>query len=123
MRCRSMVSAAPDRLLRKVAIMALTDREDVDVDYTFAQVDIAGGSVGYDGNCGNISAGVGPFCIDEGLVAAQDGLTRVRIFNTSTRMILIAEVPTKDGLAMVDGDFVVPGVPGTGAGCMVRRSG
>ncbi|WP_428391193.1 2-methylaconitate cis-trans isomerase PrpF family protein [Lichenicoccus sp.] len=99
----------------KIAIVARSAREDADIDYTFAQVDITTGKVGYDGNCGNISSGVGPFCIDEGLVPAEEGLTKVRIFNTNTRMLLIAEVPTQDGRTIVDGDYAIPGVPGTGA--------
>ncbi len=99
----------------KIAIVAPSQRDDADVDYTFAQVDIATDGVGYDGNCGNISAGVGPFAIDEGLVAVQDGMTKVRIFNTNTRKILVASVPVQDGVALVEGDYEVPGVPGTGA--------
>ena len=99
----------------KVAIIAPSQRGDADVDYTFAQVDVATSAVGYDGNCGNISAGVGPFAIDEGLVQAQEGITRVRIFNTNTGKVLVASVPVQDGRAMVEGDYEVPGVPGTGA--------
>ena len=78
-------------------------------------MDIAGSGVGYEGNCGNISAGVGPFAIDEGLVPAQEGVTRVRIYNTNTAKVLVASVPVQDGRAMVAGDYEVPGVPGTGA--------
>ena len=99
----------------KVAIVAPSVRDDADVDYTFAQVDISTKAVGYDGNCGNISAGVGPFAIDEGLLPAQEGITRVRIYNTNTGKVLVASVPVQDGKAVVEGDYEVPGVPGTGA--------
>ncbi len=99
----------------KVAIVAPSVRADADVDYTFAQVDPASGGIGYEGNCGNISAGVGPFAIDEGLVAVHEGVTSVRIYNTNTDKVLIAEVPVTGGAAAVEGDYVVPGVPGTGA--------
>ena len=99
----------------KIAIISASGRSDADVDYTFAQVDIATGNIGYDGNCGNISAGVGPFAIDEGLVSATEGVTSVRIWNTNTAKLLIADVPVRGGAAAVEGDFVVPGVPGTGA--------
>ena len=99
----------------KVAIIARSERADADVDYTFAQVDIGTGAVGYHGNCGNISAGVGPFAIDEGLVPATDGTATVRIWNTNTAKLLVAEVPVRAGAAAVEGDFAVPGVPGTGA--------
>ena len=99
----------------KVAIVARSQRDDADVDYTFAQVEIESDGVIYGGNCGNISAGVGPFAIDEGLVTVTDGHTRVRIHNTNTGKLIIADVPVRNGKARVEGDFVVPGVPGSGA--------
>lgn len=52
----------------KVAILKRSEREDADVDYTFAQVSIDKPIVSYKGNCGNISSGVGPFAIEKGLV-------------------------------------------------------
>jgi 2-methylaconitate cis-trans-isomerase PrpF len=99
----------------KVAIVAPSERDDADVDYTFAQVDVQRDQVVYAGNCGNISSGVGPFAIDEGLVTATDGVTRVRIHNTNTNKLLAAEVPVANGKAKVAGEFDLPGVPGTGA--------
>jgi 2-methylaconitate cis-trans-isomerase PrpF len=99
----------------KAAIIAPSVREDADVDYTFAQVEIDRAGVGYAGNCGNISAGVGPFAVDEGLVEAVEPVTRVRIFNTNTQALIVAEVPVRGGRARVTGDLAIPGVPGTGA--------
>jgi 2-methylaconitate cis-trans-isomerase PrpF len=99
----------------KVAIIAPSAREHADVDYTFAQVEIDRPGVGYAGNCGNISSGVGPFAVDEGLVEASEPVTRVRILNTNTQALIVAEVPVRDGRARVTGDLAIPGVPGTGA--------
>lgn len=99
----------------KVAIVSRSQREGADVDYTFAQIDIESDLVSYSGNCGNISSGVGPFAVDEGLVAVTEGHTLVRIHNTNTGKLLVANVPVKDGRAKVEGDFAIPGVPGTGA--------
>lgn len=99
----------------KVAIVARSAREGADVDYTFAQVEIERASVTYDANCGNICSGVGPFAIDEGLVTAREGVTRVRILNTNTRKLIIADVPTTGGVSRISGDLSIPGVPGTGA--------
>jgi 2-methylaconitate cis-trans-isomerase PrpF len=99
----------------KAALIAPSARSGADVDYTFAQVEIERAGVGYAGNCGNISAGVGPFAVDEGLVEAVEPVTRVRIFNTNTRALIVAEVPVRDGRARVAGDLAIPGVPGTGA--------
>lgn len=62
----------------KVAIVKRSQREDADVDYTFAQVSVDKPLVSYKGNCGNISSGVGPFAIEKGLVQAKDGVTTVR---------------------------------------------
>ncbi|KAA9159366.1 PrpF protein [Amycolatopsis acidicola] len=107
----------------KVAIIAPSTRDDADVEYTFAQVSIDSDEIGYTGNCGNISSGVGPFAIDEGLVPAVEGVTEVRIHNTNTDKILVAHVPVADGKAKVDGDFALPGVPGTGAEIVMDWSG
>ena len=104
-----------DVLTSKHAIISRSSRPDADVDYTFAQVSLESAFVDYGGNCGNISSAVGPFAIDEGLVGAVEPITTVRIRMTNSDRILIAEVPVKGGKAMVDGDFAIDGVPGTGA--------
>lgn len=99
----------------KFAIVSKSQRSDADVDYTYGIVPPGRGIVVYTSNCGNISAGVGPFAIDTGLVEAAGPVTEVRIFNTNTSKILIAHVPTRGGRARVHGEFAIPGVPGTGA--------
>lgn len=97
----------------KVAIVKKSSRADADVDYTFAQVSVDKPLVSYKGNCGNISSGVGPFAIERGLIEAKEGTTSVRIFNTNTEKVIIADVKTKDGCVEYDGDFAIAGVPGT----------
>lgn len=104
-----------DVLTSKHAIISRSSRPDADVDYTFAQVSFDSAFVDYSGNCGNISSAVGPFAIDEGLVEAVEPITTVRIRMTNSDRILIVEVPVKGGKAMIDGDFAIDGVPGTGA--------
>ena len=104
-----------DPLTSKVAIIARSARADADVDYTFGYVGIDKAAVDYDGNCGNISQGVGPFAVDEGLVPVTEPITNVRIFNTNTKKVIEAAVPVRHGRALTEGDFVVNGVPGTGA--------
>jgi len=99
----------------KVAIISKSCREDADVDYTFAQVSVDKNLVSYKGNCGNISSGVGPFAIEKGLVEATGAQTSVRIYNTNTDKIIIADVVTEDGTVVYDGDFYIAGVPGTAA--------
>lgn len=99
----------------KFAIVARSERADADIDYTYGIVPPGRGIVVYTSNCGNISAGVGPFAIDAGLVEASGPVTQVRIFNTNTSKLLIAHVPTHGQRARVQGEFAIPGVPGTGA--------
>ena len=109
-----------DPLTSKVAIIARSARPDADVDYTVGHVAVDKAVVDYEANCGNISQGVGPFAVDEGLVAVTEPITVVRIFNTNTKKMIEAEVPVRDGKAVVEGDFVVPGVPGSGAKIVVN---
>lgn len=104
-----------DVLTSKLAIISPPSRPDADVDYTFGQVSFETKFVDYGGNCGNISAAVGPFAIDEGFVEAVEPVTTVRIHLTNSNNILVAEVPVKNGKACVEGDYSIDGVPGTGA--------
>jgi 2-methylaconitate cis-trans-isomerase PrpF len=104
-----------DPLTSKLAIIGPSSRPDCDVDYTFGQVGYKAALVDYSGNCGNISSGVGPFAIDEGLVKAVSPVTTVRIHNTNTGKVLVAEVPVEDGRARVKGEYSIDGTPGTGA--------
>jgi methylitaconate Delta-isomerase len=99
----------------KAALISPPSRPDADVDYTFTQVSVGTPLVDWGGNCGNLSSAVGPFAIDHGLVAAQEGVTTVRIHNTNTSKLIVAELPVRDGRAVVEGDYAIPGVPGTGA--------
>ncbi|MBQ9152675.1 MAG: PrpF protein [Solobacterium sp.] len=99
----------------KAAIIRKSERPDADVDYTFAQVSVDKPIVSYKGNCGNISSGVGPFAIEKGLVEAKEGETPVRIYNTNTDKIIIADVKTHNGEVQYSGDFRIAGVPGTAA--------
>ncbi len=104
-----------DPLTSKLAIIEPSTREDADIDYTFAQVSINSTKVDYSGNCGNISAGVGPFAVDEGLVPVVEPVTTVRIQNTNTGKIIVADVPVFEGKASISGEYKIAGVPGTGA--------
>jgi len=106
---------AADVTTSKIAVIESSSRDDADVNYTFIQVGIDDATLDHNGNCGNISAAVGPFAIEEGLVAAVEPVTVVRIFNTNTQRVLVAEVPVEDGRPSVQGDYEMAGVPGTAA--------
>lgn len=105
--------AGADPLTSKLAIIGPPTVPEADIDYTFAQVSITDSVVDFSGNCGNISAGVAPFAIDESLVRAVEPTTRVCIHNTNTGKLLYSEVQVEDGRAKVTGDCEIAGVPGT----------
>ncbi|MDR7542280.1 MAG: PrpF domain-containing protein [Armatimonadota bacterium] len=104
-----------DILTSKVMVVGPPSRPDADVDYLFGQVSITEPVVDYDINCGNLSAAVGVYAVQEGFVRAQEPTTRVRMYNWNTRRVLVAEVPVKEGSPRVEGSCRIDGVPGTGA--------
>ena len=104
-----------DTLTSKVAMVRPSAREGVDVDYLFAQVSVTEAVVDTGPSCGNILAGVGPFAIERGMVAATGHETRVVIYNENTASRIEAVVSTDDGTVDYDGDQAIAGVPGTAA--------
>ena len=104
-----------DPLTSKVAVIKKSARPGVDVDYLFLQVFVDQAIVTDAQNCGNILAGVGPFAIERGLVAARDGETRVAIYMENTGQTAIATVQTPNRIVRYDGDAKIDGVPSTAA--------
>jgi 2-methylaconitate cis-trans-isomerase PrpF len=108
-----------DALTSKAAIIAKSSRPDADVEYTFCQVGIDRPQVSTGGNCGNMLSAVGAFAIYRGLVKPGRGTTRVRIYTTNTRQVVIAHIPMENELPAVEGDCRVAGVPTDGAQIML----
>ncbi|WP_451987118.1 4-oxalomesaconate tautomerase [Azospirillum endophyticum] len=104
-----------DPLTSKVAVVRRSERDGVDVDYLFLQVFVDKAIVTDAQNCGNILAGVGPFAIERGLVAATGGVTPVTIFMENTGQVAVAGVPTPGGAVTYKGGARIDGVPGTAA--------
>lgn len=104
-----------DPLTSKVAVVSKSARSGVDVDYLFLQVFVDQAIVTDQQNCGNMLAGVGPFAIERGLVAATGEETRVAIFMVNTGQIAVASVQTPGGIPTYDGDARIDGVPGNAA--------
>jgi 4-oxalomesaconate tautomerase len=104
-----------DPLTSKVAVVSKSDRSGVDVDYLFLQVFVDQAIVTDQQNCGNILAGIGPFALERGLVAASGGETQVTIFMENTGQVAVATVATPGGVVTYDGDARIDGVPGTAA--------
>jgi len=102
-------------LTSKVAIISPPTRADADVDYLFLQVVVNEARVDTSQNCGNLLAGVGPFAIEQGLVAAAGEATDVRIHMVNTASISVANVQTPGGIVEYAGQARIDGVPGTAA--------
>jgi 2-methylaconitate cis-trans-isomerase PrpF len=104
----------------KIAILSASTDGDIDIEYLFAQVSVDKPMVSYAGNCGNISAAVGPFAVENGFVRASSPTTKVRILNRNTNKVIEEILETPDGILRYDGNVGIPGVPGTGAPIRLR---
>ena len=104
-----------DPLTSKVAIVSPSGQQGCDVDYLFAQVAIDKAIVDTSPSCGNMLAGIGPFAIESGMVEAQDGETRVIVYNVNTRSRIEAIIRTPGGTVEYEGEAAIDGVPGTAA--------
>jgi 2-methylaconitate isomerase len=98
----------------KTVILSKSSKPDHDVDYLFGQVSIDKAFVDWSGNCGNLSAAVGPFAISNGLFdparVPKNGLCTVRIWQANIGKTIVAHVPITDGQVQETGDFELDGV-------------
>jgi probable AcnD-accessory protein PrpF len=98
----------------KAVILSRSSRPGHDVDYLFGQVAIDRPFVDWSGNCGNLSAAVGPFAIANGLVDAsrlpRNGMATVRIWQANIGKTIVAHVPMSYGAVQETGDFELDGV-------------
>ncbi|WMS87183.1 2-methylaconitate cis-trans isomerase PrpF [Pleionea litopenaei] len=98
----------------KTVILSKSQQPDHDVDYLFGQVAIDKAFVDWSGNCGNLTAAVGAFAINSGLVdhdrLPQDGIAKVRIWQANIEKTIVAHVPMSNGGVQETGDFVLDGV-------------
>jgi 4-oxalomesaconate tautomerase len=102
-------------LTSKVAVVSRSARDNADVEYLFLQVWPDRAEVSDSQNCGNMLAAVGPFAIEQGLVAASGPVTPVRIWMRNTQTLATASIQTPGGLVRYDGPARIDGVPGTHA--------
>lgn len=102
-----------DPLTSKVAIVKKSERDDADIDYLFLQVYVDQALVSNAQNCGNILAGVGPFAIERGLIAAEDKQTTVSIFMQNSAQIAVEKIATPNFQVSYQGDASIDGVPGS----------
>jgi len=99
----------------KVVIIAPTPDTDFDVNYTFGQVSIQQSMIDWTGNCGNITAAVAHFAIEEKLIKnpIENGIQLVRIWQTNSKQAIHAHVPVQDGLPIYKSNDKLDGVSGT----------
>ena len=100
-----------DPLTSKVAVVEKSTHDGVDVNFLFLQVMVDQAIVSDAQNCGNMLAGVGPFAIERGLLAANDGQTLVTIYMENTGKTAIATVETPGGKVSYSGEANIDGVP------------
>jgi len=98
----------------KTVLISKSTRPDHDVDYLFGQVSIDQPFVDWSGNCGNLSAAVGPFAISNGFIDAaripQNGTVTVKIWQANIGKTIISHVPITNGAVQETGDFELDGV-------------
>lgn len=101
--------------LSKVVVVSPSARPGVDIDYLFGQVAVDRALVDYRSNCGNLTAAVGPFAVDEGLVQAADGAAALTLYNRNLDQTIEARFQVAGSRAVAEGETVLDGVAGRGA--------
>ena len=101
----------------KIVIVWKSEEKDVDVEYLVGQVIVGKSQVDYKSNCGNMTAAVGPFAVEEGLLTITQPITTVRMLNRNTDKYINVTVPIdpQTGTFAQDGDCHIAGVDGTAA--------
>jgi len=110
-------------LTSKVAIVSPSTADGIDVDYLFLQVGVDTATVADAQTCGNLLAGIGPFAVERGLVAATGARATVRIRLLNTGDAATAVFATADGRPDYDGDTAIDGVPGTASAIELEVGG
>lgn len=99
----------------KVVILSPSTRPGFAVDYLFGAVSIDALLIDWSGNCGNLSAAVGPAAIMLGLLPALEGHTEVVIWQVNIGQQIVARVPVQQGQVVEQGGFQEDGVAFTAA--------
>lgn len=98
----------------KTVIVSRSSQDDHDVDYLFGQVSIDKPFVDWSGNCGNLSAAVGPFAIHAGLIPQdripENGIVTVRVWQVNISKTILIHVPIVNGFVQETGEFELDGV-------------
>ena len=99
----------------KCVIISPSERDDADIDYNFIQIAIDKPIAEWNNNCGNLSGAVGPYAVQEGIVKPKEGENLVRIYQVNTDKIIHSTFQVKDGKPLIEGDYSIAGVHGSGS--------
>lgn len=97
----------------KIVVVWKSEEPNVDVEYLVGQVIVGKSQIDYKSNCGNMTAAVGPFAVEEGLVKITEPITTVHLLNRNTDKYIDVTVPCENGSFAVEGDCSIAGVDGT----------
>lgn len=107
-----------DPLTSKIAVVAPSQHQDCDIDYTFIQAIVGEDRVDDTPNCGNLLSAIGAFALEEGLITATGDSASVNVFMTNSGNQCRLEFPIKNGLPIYEGEAKIDGVLGTSAPVM-----
>lgn len=97
----------------KVAIVSVSKKEGIDLDYKFIQPSIDEPIVDDKPTCGNILAAVGAFGLEKGLVNIEDGQTIVNVYDVNTGATIAQTIQTPNRIIQYHGEMTIAGVPGS----------
>ncbi len=104
----------------KIVVVWKSEEPGVDVEYLVGQVIVGKEQVDYKSNCGNMTAAVGPYAVEEGLVGIQEPVTTVHLLNRNTDKYIDVTVPCENGAYAETGECHIAGVDGTGPELKVK---
>lgn len=107
-------------LTSKLALVGPPSIPEAHIDYTFGQVSLEKNVIDYNVTCGNLTAAVGLYAVEEGYVALTEPITEVKIYNTNIDKMIVAEIPVENGTIQYEGHFSIAGVPGESSKIMLN---
>ena len=100
----------------KVAVISISKKEGIDIDYKFIQVMIDTANIDDKPTCGNILTAVGVFALERGLVNIEENQTIVKIYDVNTGAIISQIIQTPKRCITYKGNTKIAGVPNSASG-------
>lgn len=101
----------------KIVIIWKSALPNVDIEYLVGQVIVGKKQVDYKSNCGNMTAAVSAYAVEEGMVPIVEPVTTVRMLNKNTDKYINVTVPIdpRTHTFAQEGDCHIAGIDGTAA--------